>query len=207
MKFKTAHIPLMGIILFFLGYIWSASLYPGGSKFILQADGFDWFHNYWCDLLMPTAYNGIPNEAYIFAMATLIELCLVLAFLFYQFPKYFPLNAAWNRIISIAGIFAVVLVPLIATDFHHIGVAGGSFLGLIAILGIFKSLQKHQMHTYLFWGVLAIFLLIINNVMYFAKIGVYYLAFLQKIAFFFVLAWFGFISWGMAEKGLVKVGD
>lgn len=204
MKFKTAYIPLLGIILFFIGYVWAASLYPGGSKFILQAEGFHWFHNYWCDLLMPTAYNGAPNEAYSFAMVTLIELCVAMAILFYQFPKYFPFNPIWDRIISVGGILAVILVPLIATDFHHVGVAGGSFLGLIAILGIFKSLQKHQMRTYLFWGVLAIFLLVINNVMYFAKIGVYYLAFLQKIAFFFVLAWFGFISWGMGEKSLLK---
>lgn len=205
MKFKIAYLPLLGILLFFFGYAWAASLYPGGSKFILQAEGFHWFHNYWCDLLMPIAYNGAPNKAYVLSLLTLIELCIALAVLFYQFPKFFPLHNAWDRIISLGGVLAVALIPLIATDWHHVGVAGGSFLGSIAIFGILKSLQKYQLKTYLFWGIIAILLLVINNIMFFAKIGVYYLAFLQKIAFFFVLTWFGFISWGMGKKGLVKV--
>jgi hypothetical protein len=210
MKLRTSLIPLIGILIFFILYAYAASLYPGGSQVFPQQEGFDWFHNYWCDLLHPTAINGQVNQAQNIALFALLLLCVSLAVLFYLFPKHFPVGSnssiGWSNFTAIGGVTAMVLTPLISTKWHNFAIGGASFLGFLAIIGIIISFKNYKMKQFLFWGGIAIILLVVNNIMFFARWGVYYLPFLQKLGFFFVLAWFGFISWKMSSNNKIKLG-
>jgi hypothetical protein len=63
-----ALIPSIGVILFFLFFIYAASLYPGGTQFDKSTQGFDWVNNYWCELATEEAINGQPNAAMPYAV-------------------------------------------------------------------------------------------------------------------------------------------
>lgn len=204
MKKLLVIFPFIGIVIFFLLYIYAAYLYPGGSTVNPKHPGFDWFHNYWCDLMNTLAKNGVTNPARSVAQVALVLLAISLGTLFYLFPKYFPSmrtkGAKWEKIVAFAGLSAVLITMFISTDFHDVVIGLGGFLGLLAFLGILVVFKRHNMRIYMFWGWISVFLLVINVIMFFTRWGEYYLPFAQKVAFFIVLSWFGFISWFMVKK-------
>ena len=182
-------IPIIGIVLFFIMYWFSASLYPGGSQENLQSIGFDWYQNYWCDLLELHARNGLLNPARPYALTAMLILCLSLAYFFYLFPKKIPPNKIWKPIIIFCGTTSMFLVLFVFTAIHNSIIISASFLGLLALLGVFNGLRKQQLNNYLWMGWSGILLIVINNIMYYSKIGVTHLAFIQKISFAWILLW------------------
>lgn len=46
-----AYTPSIGILIFVGLFFYSSIVYPGGSQANLNAVGFSWAHNYWCNLM------------------------------------------------------------------------------------------------------------------------------------------------------------
>jgi len=56
-------LPTFGILIFCGLFVYAASLYPGGSQADINSDGFNWVHNFWCNLMLENALNGRENPA------------------------------------------------------------------------------------------------------------------------------------------------
>ncbi|MBR9920607.1 MAG: hypothetical protein GYB31_07185 [Bacteroidetes bacterium] len=165
-------IPVLGILVFCLGYGYASNLYPGGSQFDLQAKGFDWFHNYWCNLLNREAMNGDPNPARPWAIASMIVLCLALMIFFVQFAKAFSDSTRygrfWQRMIQIGGVLSMLASMLIFTRYHDLMTLVASLFGVFVILGMIRGLLRSDLYWFKVSGVAGFFLLVANNYIYYS---------------------------------------
>ena len=96
-------------------YVFAASLYPGGSQANMNSVGFDWFNNYWCNLMNEKAMNGLENPARPIAITAMIILCASLLLFFIQFAKHYVKNRTWKMIIQILGTLSMISAALIFT--------------------------------------------------------------------------------------------
>ncbi len=183
------YLPIIGVLIFTVLYVYASFLYPGGSQADINHQGFDWINNYWCDLMGKEARNEVSNPAYPFAIAATVVLGVSLAFFFYLLPIFIPINRFWNMGIRISGMTAMCFGILIFTPLHDVVIISSTLLSLVAIIGLFVGLFKHQFIIFIGAGVLCITLLIMNNYMYFITNQVTYLPFIQKITFAVVLIW------------------
>ncbi|MBK8192178.1 MAG: hypothetical protein IPK76_02765 [Lewinellaceae bacterium] len=188
-KYRSNQIPIIGILIFISLYIYSASLYPGGSQADTNSPGFDWFHNYWCNLLNPQAMNGMPNPARPYAIFAMLILCLSLAFFFNSFTQNYPINKNWDVTINVSGIVSMLCAVLIFSDWHDRMTSVSSAFGLVVLIGIFVGLYRHNKKKHIWTGLFSAILLAINNYIYYSGNYLYYLPFLQKITFAVVLVW------------------
>ncbi len=201
-KSKTGiflYLPITGIFLFFVLYILAASKYPGGSQAYDYSIGFDWVHNYWCDLMKEVAYNKIVNPARPIAIAATFLLAFSVALFSIYFPKYLPVSSFWNTATRISGILAMAAATFIFTDLHDLVIVICSLFGLVTIAGVFKGLihNKEKVHQRI--AVFCFFLILMNNVFYYIEYY-YYLPFFQKITFAIILLWLMSINWLFVQK-------
>ena len=80
-------LPTIGILIFVGFYLYSATLYPGGSQVNLNSIGYDWVNNYWCDLMNKYGVNGQVNQARIYSITAMIILCMSLTVFLYNLHK------------------------------------------------------------------------------------------------------------------------
>lgn len=193
-------LPSIGILLFAILYIFAASLYPGGSQADAHHVGFDWVHNYWCNLLNVYALNGAINPARPFAILAMAILCFGLASFFYQFPRYYSINKKWDATIQISGILSMLFAVLLFTDWHDGITTLSSFFGLFTLLGIVVGLLRHSLKKYIWTGSFCILLLAANNYIYYSGDYLYFLPVLQKITFGLVLFWVVWLNLGFIKK-------
>ena len=111
-------IPTIGILCYLLLYAYSSTLYPGGSQANLNSEGFDWIHNYWCNLMNETGMNGQVNPARPFSIFALVVLCFSLTVFFIQFADIFSENTFWKNTIKLSGMFSMLSAILIFTRYH-----------------------------------------------------------------------------------------
>lgn len=187
------YLPSIGIGLFFLLYWYASTLYPGGSQASETAEGFDWLHNYWCDMMGTVAQNGSTNPAFPYAMAATIILAFSIAMFSYYFPKYIPSSPFWDQAISITGMIAMFLAVWIFSPLHDIVIIISSLFGLITIIGIYKGLHKNQLTRHIWAAWICFGLLLINNILYYGNF-LYHLPLIQKITFAVVLLWLVFLN-------------
>lgn len=182
-------IPVMGILVFVGLYAVAASLYPGGSQANLQTEGFDWVHNYWCNLLNEKAMNGQPNPGRSMAITAMVVLCMSLMVFFLQFAHMYPQSTLWKRIIQVNGVLSMTFACLIFTSYHDLMTLISSVFGLWVVVGIMKEIYQSELTLLKISGALCIFLLILNNYIYYTTHGLEALPLLQKFTFAAVLAW------------------
>lgn len=187
-------LPVFGVFFFATLYFYSSTLYPGGSQANLESVGFDWVHNYWCDLMDENGRNKNPNPASPYAITAMIVLCLSLMVFFIRFANKFVSGKLWKNIIRITGTISMIFAILIFTKYHSIMIALASLFGLFTLIGIIKEVYSSN-YTYLkLGGVVCILLLILNNYIYYSRHFVETLPLLQKITFAIVLIWIMFLS-------------
>lgn len=179
----------IGILLFLSLYYYASTLYPGGSQANLTSVGFDWMHNYWCNLLNEQAMNGQLNPARPIAITALFLLCLSLAAFFMQFANKLSTNRLWKMAIQRSGAIALFFTLLIFTQFHDLMTTLASLFGSVTVIGIIWSIHKSKMSLFKWSGVLCILLMGLNNYIYYSEHWLAYLPFIQKITFVIVLAW------------------
>lgn len=192
-------IPSIGIALFALLYIYAASLYPGGSQENIHTIGFNWVHNYWCNLLNVNALNGALNPARPYALTAMGLLCASLGYFFYQLPTFLKLPSRHQKTIQITGILALFVAALIATLLHDIAIVVSSLFGLVALFGVFIALFQNRLFAYFGTGLGCAFLLVLVNFLYYTE-QYYWLPFLQKIAMAIVLLWIVWVNIGLLKR-------
>jgi len=186
---RTRFIPIVGILCYVALYIIAAQLYPGGSHWNVDRAGFDWSNNYWCNLLDKYAINGELNPGRPYAIIGMYVLCLSLAFFFYQFPHFFKLEYPWDIIVVWSGVLATTFALLVSTVLHDIMSIFASLFGTISIVGIFSGLRKKKMISFIWTGMICVFLLVVNAYIYFSKNYIDTLPIIQKITFVVILLW------------------
>lgn len=204
MKLQRSNIkfllPVAGFCLFIIFYIVSAALYPGGSEVDRYARGFSWQHNYWCDLLQARAENGEPNKARPMAIIAMSVLCISIALFWFFVPSLFKMSSFFKKLIQYAGIGSMAVLVFLQADFHDIIINIAGVSGLIAISGTLAGLYKNRSFTLFALGLICLFLLFVNNYIYYTKHGIAWLAVIQKISFVFFLVWFSGVVIRLFQK-------
>lgn len=193
------YLPIIGIISFIGLYIYSATLYPGGSQADTNSTGFSWVNNYWCNLMNETAINGESNLARPFAISATIILSISLIIFFYNFTETFSLSRIWKWTIKVSGSLSMIFAIFIFTEYHNQVTTISSILGLIAVIGIMQDIYHSQKLFFKITGVCCIFLLILNNFIYYSEIYLEALPLIQKITLTLVLAWIGALNYEMIK--------
>lgn len=182
-------LPVAGILLFSGLYIYSSTLYPGGSQADFNSVGFNWIHNYWCDLTNEYSMNEKLNPASPIAITAMIILCLSLMIFFIQFGRKFSTSRFWKVVIQVFGTISMIFAILVFTSLHATMIALSSFFGLFVLIGILIEVAKSKYPLLKLGGLLCIFLLALNNYIYYSRHFVDILPLLQKITFAIVLIW------------------
>lgn len=185
----TILLTALGIASFPLLFIYAASLYSGGSQANLDAVGYDWVNNYWCNLLNVNAMNGKLNLARPYAISALVLLCISMATFFYNFPKHLPIDPFWNKTIQITGFLSMLAATFIFTDYHDLMTIIASLFGLFTLIGLVLGLYKNKKSGFIKTALLCIVLLGANNYIYYTQYFLTYLPLLQKVTFGVVLIW------------------
>lgn len=188
------HITLTGILCYILLYVCAAYLYPGGSQAAAHSVGFDWMHNYWCDLLNAHAINGAINPARPLAIAASMILAGTVAYYFYTFPQKRMLLAPWHHFTRYGGILAMACAALLFTPYHDLVSIIGGFFGILALVGIFKALIQSGHKSLLRLGLWCMLLILLNNLIYFTTFGISALPLLQKFTLLFIFSWIFLVS-------------
>lgn len=193
-------VPIAGILLFLFLFVFAASRYPGGSQADLTHEGFDWVHNYWCNLMGKEAMNGEPNDAVRIAIPAFVVLCGSLALFFYHFSKQLARNSIWAKIIRIGGVLSMSAAALIATPWHDEMTIIASFFGVFVVAGVIIGVSTSHFRLYKWTGIFCLFLLGLNNYIYYTQHGLVILPVLQKLTFVIVLCWIVGLNWQLYQN-------
>lgn len=185
----TNYLPIIGIGAYFILFIYSASKYPGGSRINPDFIGFDWAHNYWCDLMGKESYNGLKNEARPSAVAAWIIVCLSILCIFLQAVKQFYPTGKWNTILKTTSFLSVIIGILSFTDYHDLAVAVCFPFGAITAIGLTAGLLKSDMTILKFTVWICLALLSASFYSYFTNSALQYLGVLQKISLLITMSW------------------
>jgi hypothetical protein len=200
-----SRIPTIGILLFIVFYIYSSTLYPGGSQLNSNSEGFDWINNYWCNLMSEKGMNEQINPARPCAISAMIILCLSLMFFFIQFANTFPKSRFWKRLIIVNGVLSMIFAILIFTKYHDLMTIISSIFGLFVVIGIIKEVYKSELMIYKISGVICILLLGINNYIYYTQQFIEGLPLIQKVTFAFILIWIIGLNYELMKKKKEKL--
>lgn len=182
--------PIFGTLLFVVLYVVATLFYPGGSQLDKNSIGFSWTNNYWCNLLNENAINGQLNTAKPIAMTGMFVLCLTLSFFWYLFPRHISIGKFAKLAIQISGTLAMLIAFFLFTNIDHDLVTNlASIFGLIATVGTFIGLYKNKWYGLFAFGLFIIFLVGLNNYIYYTKGLIIYLPVIQKISFATFLLW------------------
>jgi hypothetical protein len=182
--------PVFGTLVFVIIYIAATLLYPGGSEVDKNATGFDWFNNYWCNLLNQYAINGQQNPARPIAITGLLVLSLSLTAFWFGFSRYSHRSKVPGLIIRLSGTIAMIISLLLFTDMDHDLVTNlASGFGLIATLTVLIVLYKMKWYGLLIFGIFNLLLVASNNYLYYHEELIVYLPFVQKVSFAAFLLW------------------
>jgi hypothetical protein len=181
--------PLAGIALFFVLYIAAAYMYPGGTKYDKTTKGFSMRHNYWCDLMDRTAYNGELNPGSSIAIAATVLMCGCIGLLCYFFPLVLGVPSPLSWVIPTSGIASMVVFVFLFTQWHNQVILVASPLAGIALFTILIALFNLQEWTLLYFAVYCFLLSLANFVIYQTNWMLIILPALQKILFVSIAIW------------------
>jgi hypothetical protein len=197
------------IALFLPLVAWSMHVYPGGTSWNPSTVGHDFWMNYLCDLLRPTALDGAPNPcgSAIAKTATLVLGGGLLAF-FRLVPSHFPSLPRLGRAVRVLGTISVAGVPgvvFVSGDrygvLHGLSVViaatPGLLAALLAVVGLVKAGTKHAAMV----GVATLAVSAIDFALYVPQItsagpGPVAVAILERISLGMVLVWMCVVARG-----------
>ncbi len=182
-------LPSLGIFLFTVLYSIAAYLYPGGSQLDSSSTGFDWVHNYLCNLLSITAVNGLPNPGRPYAIGALFLICMAMIAFFWSFAKVIAQNEQRKKIIRITSTLGFVTIVGLFTQWHDLATIISSVFGIVLILNVVLELQQTQLKSFRTSAYCCLLLLLVNNMIYYSGIGIYYLPLLQKVSMVVCFVW------------------
>lgn len=162
-------------------------LYPGGSSLDHNQSGYSLLHNYWCDLLDATAYNGQKNHGRYFAMAAGILACLALYLVMAELGQFYGVNALQKRMAKVAAASSMVAASLLFSPWHNIFVTLliGSLLVYFWLMVV--PVWSHTQVTGRFITLITFITLVMTAFIYYTKWCLTSLPWIQKISFLLLL--------------------
>src|SRR6218665_2190777 len=99
----------------------AATFYPGGSVLDKNSIGFDWSKNFISNLFETKALNGSENPGRIWALIGMAFHSVGYGIFFINMSKKIP-SRPWATVLKIIGAMNMVLIFMIATPLHDLGV-------------------------------------------------------------------------------------
>lgn len=183
------HFPTICIATFVFLFIYSSTLYPGGSQFNSNSIGFSWIHNYWCNLMNVEAGNGQLNPARKYSITALIVLSFGLMIFFINFGIKLVDNYIWKWLFILSSIFSMVSAMLIFSEYHDLMTIISSLFGLVIVIGILRKFYYSEHWVFKMTGFGCIVILVLNNFIYYTEIFLEALPLIQKISIVIILTW------------------
>ena len=179
----------LGIGIFVILYISAANLYPGGSVVDPNTEGYDWFHNYWCDLMYKNSLNGESNLARPTAISGWGILCISILYILVQMIRRLYDSGSLKKLLLVFSVLAMTFGLLAATDNHDLFVLLSFPFGAVTVLAL--AIKAQQMNSIFIKVVawLVVLSLTASFIMYFTSIGLYWIGFIQKIALGLSFIW------------------
>lgn len=197
---RLRHLPVIGIGVFVVLYIYAARLYSGGSVINVQSVGYDWFHNYWCDLMYVDSLNGDINRARPYAVFAWIVLCVsILIIILSMLPKIYK-KPLLLKSLQVCAVLAMGFGLMASTDNHDLFVVLSFPFGAIVVLGLAIAAQSLSSNFLRVTAWLVVVSLTASFFMYFSSIGLYWVGFIQKIALALSFIWITAYYYAVCSK-------
>jgi hypothetical protein len=118
--------------------------YPGGSLLDKNSIGFDWSKNFLSNLFATKAINGSENPGRIWALIGMAFHSVGYGIFFINMSKKIS-SRQWANILKFIGATNIILIFLIATPLHDLGVIS-IMLTLIGLFTITVFILKSKLH-------------------------------------------------------------
>ncbi len=138
--------------------------------------------------------NGQYNAARPIGITAMIVLCIALIIFWYIFSIQIPFKKISGILICVSGFVSMVIGMLIFIGPHDLVMNVAMFFGLIAIGGTFAGIKKMRYNKLFLMGIFILFLIVLNNVLYYGTGLLVYLPVVQKITFLVFLLWIVLIN-------------
>ncbi|HEY8079541.1 MAG TPA: hypothetical protein VIF62_35670 [Labilithrix sp.] len=214
-------------VLVFLPLVFgSMQMYPGGTSWDHASVGHDFWKNYLCDLLRPTALDGVPNPlgSALAKTATLMLACGLFSF-FYVVGREFPSLPRLGRAVAVLGALSSCAVPgvvFVSGDrygiFHGVAVIVAAIPGLsaalLAVVGL--ALGEDRPKRGAFVGAATLAVALVDFALYVPQVlssapGPIAVAVLERIALGLVLVWMCVVAAlrpaGASDRGRERRGE
>lgn len=182
--------PMIAIGMFLLFYTLAALNYPGGSWVAREQEGFNFWHNYLCDLLDMYAVNGVLNTARFYAITALGLLFAGLFLLWSYLPRLFETKSANQRIMQISGFLSFIMIAFLALGNHDEVIRLAGFFGVLALITCIIELRKAGLKNLFLWGIICLLVFLTNYYIYETGFFIKSLPVIQKITFLLFIGWF-----------------
>lgn len=171
--------------LYLVIFIVAASLYPGGSDNLPDAqNGYSFFHNFLCDTNNEFSHSGVKNPGQSLAVFAHLVLSFTMMSFFYILPEIFDKQNRNTQLIRILGVLAMaVFTFMYQEDLHDLIVTLVGIFGSMAFVPIFIELVKYKNKAFKGLTYLVFLVSILLFLGFETKIGIYYMPFFQKFAF------------------------
>lgn len=139
------HSVLICLVISVIFIVLASLFYPGGSLVDKNAVGFDWSKNFLSNLFAPKAINGLDNPGRIWALIGMAFLAVGYGIFFINMSKKIA-SKQWATILKGIGVANIILIFLIATPLHDLGVLS-IILTLIGLFVITVFVLKSKLHV------------------------------------------------------------
>ena len=157
----------------------AALLYPGGSLFDKNSEGFEWSKNFISNLFATKAINGSENPGKIWALIGMVFHSVGFGIFFINMSKKMSSRLA-ATVLKFVGATNIVFNFLIATPLHDLVVLISIVLTLIGLLTITVFILKTKLHLLKFCCIICL----LTYYCFFSLFGFGYLglaAIMQKV--------------------------
>jgi hypothetical protein len=132
-------------------------------------------------------------------------LCAALAAFWYRFPKQMDQGSKAGLIVRCSGVLSMVSAMFLFTDWHDAVINISGAFGFIALLGTLAGLYGKKWFMLFWFGIFNVFLVFVNNYVYYSRDLIVYLPVIQKISFLSFLLWISLINMGWYRRYLIQM--
>jgi hypothetical protein len=184
-------LPLLGVLVSVALFALAASYYPGG---------YDWANHFISTLFAPSTATGVANDAWPFAVAAMLVLCVSVAALFVMLSRR-ARSRVHRKTLEIGGIGSMVYAFLVVTPMHDL-LVGIALLFFIPALSAAIYLLYLERRLALLWsGMMCLGLLLATATMYYGNMLWHLLPLAQKATFVACTSWLLTVEFVTEQRG------
>jgi hypothetical protein len=179
------YLSIVGMITYLIMFITAASLYPGGSDNVPDAqNGYSIFHNFLCDTNNQFTHSGLVNKGKLLANLAHIVLSITMMSFFYVMPNIFDHKNRNTKIIKILGALSMAIFTFMyQEELHDMVVTLVGIFASMAFVPIFIELVKYKNRPFKVLTYIVFAMSIALYLGFETKVGIYYMPLLQKFVF------------------------